>query len=216
MKTRNAVAASLLVWLGTLLLSAALWAWLPDRVPIHWNVHGQPDGFVGRLAGALLVPGMLLATILLMLALPAMSPKSFRIEPFRNAYNFVTVLLSALFGYIHLVSLWAAINPGMDSGRVLIGGMLIVFALLGNVMGKVRQNYWMGFRTPWTLSSNAVWISTHRLGARLVVATSVLGLALLILGAPFWLVFSLVMVGFLYPVLYSFLEYKRLERSGGV
>lgn len=216
MRTRTAVAASLLVWLGTLLLSAVLWAWLPDRVPIHWNIHGQPDGFVGRLAGALLAPGMLFATIALMLALPAMSPKSFRIEPFRNAYNFVMVLLSALFGYIHLVSLWAAINPGMDSGRLLIGGMLLVFALLGNVMGKVKRNFWMGFRTPWTLSSDAVWTSTHRLGARLVVATSVLGFALLILGAPFWLVFSLVMVGFLYPVLYSFLEYKRLERSGGV
>ena len=78
----------------------------------------------------------------------------------------------------------------MDIGRALIGGMFLFFALLGNVMGKVRKNFYIGIRVPWTLASDRVWNDTHRLAAWLMVGGGILGFLLVILGAADRLVAS--------------------------
>jgi uncharacterized membrane protein len=90
-----------------------------------------------------------------------------------------------------------------------------VFAtLLGNVLGKVRRNFWLGVRTPWTLANERVWYSTHRLAARSMVVAGLLALAAVILDLPGVLAVSVLGAGFAIPVGWSLLYYKRLERSG--
>ncbi len=132
------------------------------------------------------------------------------------------LLVVALFGFIHVLLLYSYLRPtpadadeaNFDLVRILLGGEMMFFGLLGNLMGKVRRNFWMGVRTPWTLASEAVWIRTHRVTAWLWTAGApLLGVAVLA-GLP--IVWSLVpfVAMILYPVLYSLLLYKRLEREG--
>ena len=85
---------------------------------------------------------------------------------------------------------------------------------MGNVLGKVRRNFWMGVRTPWTLASEKVWVATHRLAARLLTAGGLAGAVAAWLGAPLVLCFWLLMVALLWPAVHSLLLYKRLEREG--
>jgi uncharacterized membrane protein len=87
-------------------------------------------------------------------------------------------------------------------------------ALLGNVMGKVRRNFYVGVRTPWALANERVWNATHRFAAKTFVAAGVIGLALTLLGFTGWPVFVLLMAGLLAPVAYSLVFYKQLERRG--
>lgn len=86
--------------------------------------------------------------------------------------------------------------------------------LTGNVLGKVRRNFFIGIRTPWTIASEPVWNATHRFAAKTFFAGGLAGLVFTILGAPIWLSLAAILVAVLAPVFYSLVVYKQLQRRG--
>jgi uncharacterized membrane protein len=90
--------------------------------------------------------------------------------------------------------------------------VFVILIVIGNPMGKVRRNFFIGIRTPWTLASEAVWYATHRLAARLMVASGLLGLIAVWLGAPHWVLLVLMTAWGLVAAGYSLLLYKRLPQ----
>jgi uncharacterized membrane protein len=191
-------------------------------VPTRWNIEGKVDGWGGKSWATFLVPGMMIAFLVLFAFLPALSPKHFEVDSFRSTYLYILVLLTALFFYINgviLLATWQEVREGprfMDIGRALIGGIFLFFALLGNVMGKVRKNFYIGIRVPWTLASDRVWNDTHRLAAWLMVSVGVIGFLLVIAGAFPIVAIGLLIGSMLIPVVYSFIHYKSLERRGAL
>ena len=118
--------------------------------------------------------------IVLFYFLPALSPKQFEVDTFRSTYLYIMVLVVGLFAYMHGVLLYVvhqktAGGATFDLGRAFIAGMFLFFGLLGNVIGKVRKNFYIGIRVPWTLASDRVWNDTHRLAAWVWVAAGVIG-----------------------------------------
>ena len=87
---------------------------------------------------------------------------------------------------------------------------------MGNVIGKVRKNFYIGIRVPWTLASDRVWNDTHRMAAWLWVAAGILGFASIALGAPMYVAIGLLVAAGLVPVIYSFIHYKALEGRGAL
>jgi uncharacterized membrane protein len=207
-----AIGLTALAWAA----SIALYPGLPAKIPTHWNFRGEIDAYGSKSWGAFLLPGVMTGLLALVGFLPALSPRNFAVDSFRSTYLFVLVLVQMLFGYIHGLSLYAAASGRVDVGRALIGGMLLVLALLGNVLGKVRRNFYIGVRTPWTLASDRVWNDTHRLAAWLMVLGSLAGLVLTVAGASLIAPLAIVMASLLAPAFYSFVHYKRLERRGEV
>jgi uncharacterized membrane protein len=193
--------------------------WLPEIVPTHWNAHNVPDKYTSRddmLVYLLLPPGVMLVFMLLAMILPWLSPLRFKVEPFRATWDYIFALVVVLFGYIHAVLLAAYMGriKEADFPRWLIGGMLVIFAMLGNQLGKVQRNFWLGIRTPWTLASDTVWIRTHRLGAWTFTGSALAGLALLLAGVNLIVVMIVFAAGAVFPVFYSLWSYKRLEKAG--
>jgi uncharacterized membrane protein len=211
MKTRNAVISVLAILAAGLGAWAALYGRLPARIPIHWNIHGQVDGWAGKGTALTILAGMVLLFLLFILAGEWLSPVSFKISPFRETFNYVMVICAALMLYIHAIVLLSGLHPNRNFGRWLVGGLFVFFALIGNLLGKVRRNFWMGIRTPWTLASEEVWIATHRLGARLMVAAGIAGAVCVALGVPLPVCFALLIGSLLIPVLYSLWLSKKLE-----
>jgi uncharacterized membrane protein len=191
--------------------------WLPENVPTHWGVSGQPDRFTSRdalLPILLLPPGLLLFLLLLGLVLPWLSPVQFKIEPFAATYYYIFEILTILLAYLHVMILAAYLGWVVTVDRWIIAGLLLMMILLGNVLGKVRRNFWVGVRTPWTLASEVVWTRTHRLAAWLFVLSSLLGLVLLLTSLPSVVALIPFLAGSLAPVVYSLILYKSLERQG--
>jgi uncharacterized membrane protein len=124
--------------------------------------------------------------------------------------------LVALLAYIHLLVLGAALGVTLDMSRAIMGGVCLLIALMGNVLGKVRRNFYIGVRTPWTIANEQVWNATHRFAAKTFFAGGVAGLLAVILRAPFWVPMSAILIAALSPVIYSLLFYKRLERQGNL
>jgi uncharacterized membrane protein len=190
---------------------------LPEQVPTHWNVHGEPDAFSPKekiLPTFLLVPGAMVVALVLTPLLAWLSPQKFKVDVFRDTYGYVMMLVVALMGYLNAVILLASVGHYQYLNRLLLCGIFLFIALIGNVLGKVRRNFWMGVRTPWTLASDTIWIQTHRLAAWLFVGVGLLGFVAVLLGAPLVACFAGICVAALVPVLHSLILYKRLEREG--
>lgn len=200
--------------LAVVLGSAVVYPNLPDQVPMHWNIHGEVDGYGSKLSATILMPLVMAGMIALFAIFPWMSPRRFEIEPFRETYLYLMVLITAMMAYLHAVALATALEAPFPMPRMLVGGLLIFFALMGNVLGRVQRNFYVGVRTPWTLASERVWADTHRLAAWMFFGIGLVGAIAIFAGAPLWVGFVLIMLAAVIPVIYSFVHYKQLERRG--
>ncbi|MFO0891070.1 MAG: SdpI family protein [Isosphaeraceae bacterium] len=191
-------------------------------MPIHWNIEGKVDGWGDKTWATFLTPLLMAVFLVLFAFLPALSPKHFEVDTFRSTYLYIMVLVTALFFYMNAVILqatWQEVREGprsLDIGRALIGGIFLFFALMGNVMGKVRKNFYIGIRVPWTLASDRVWNDTHRLAAWIMVGVGFLGFILVVAGVHPMVAFGLLIGSMIIPVVYSFIHYKSLERRGAL
>ncbi len=214
MSTKTAAILVLCVTVAAMAGSAILYPSLPERVPTHWNLRGDPDRWSGKLFGAVILPGLVALPLLFILIGDWLSPERFKISAFRWSFNYLMVILAALLAYLHAVTLTAALHPERAYGRWIAGGIFLFLAWVGNLLGKTRRNFWIGVRTPWALASDAVWIGTHRLAARVFMAVGILGALAAALGvSPVWC-FAGLMAGVMIPVFYSFWLSKKLEKQG--
>jgi uncharacterized membrane protein len=189
---------------------------LPDTIPTHWNIHGEIDGYGHKPIALLLMPVTMAGLLALFRLLPWLSPMRFEVDAFRPTYLYVMLLVLALLAYLQALMIWAAWSGTADVSRYLVGGLFLFFALVGNVLGRVKRNFWIGIRTPWTLASERVWIDTHRFAARMFVGVGLLGFAAVVAGLPEAYAFGLFLASVLASALYSLVLYKRLERRGEV
>jgi uncharacterized membrane protein len=216
------VIATAVVFAASLLIYVNRDRWLPAQVPTHWNAANQVDATTPRdaiLPVLLLMPGLMAGWTLLALALPWLSPKPFSVDTFRGTYDYIMLLATLLFGWIHVSLLVGFVWPAPAVFiRMLLGGVFLFLALLGIVMGRVRRNFWIGVRTPWTLANETVWDETHRLAAWTITAAGLIacGAALIYPLAGLFVGLPVILAGGLTPVIYSAVLYKRLEKAGKV
>ena len=219
--TRNRVywALALALAASSVVATAIVYTQLPRTIPIHWNIQGKVDGY-GTKATLLIVPVVTLGFLGFFRGLSYLSPRGYEVDTFRSTMVFVMVCVVALFvvmqGVILLVT-WqtvARVAHPIDIGRVLFANMFLFLALIGNQMGKIRRNFYIGVRTPWTLASERVWNDTHRLAAWTMVAGSLIGFLVVVAGLSLILAFAVLIVSALIPIVYSFVHYKQIEKKG--
>lgn len=187
---------------------------LPEKLPVHWNASGQVDRYGGQAEALYLVPAISLFLLLLLWALPQLSPKGKDIEAFRPQYDATIIVFSGFMTLIHVAVLLNALRS-FDVSKLVFGGVCLLFVFIGNILGKVTRNYWMGIRTPWTLESDAVWEKTHRMAGRWMVVTGLIGFVISVF-TPWPLVsIGLILVGSFYPVIYSYFVYRGTTPPSG-
>lgn len=191
---------------------------LPSTAPLHWDARGHVNGWGPRWSLFVYGPGMMGLIVLLFAALPWLSPKKFEVESFRATYLYLMIVVVALLAYCQMLIVAAAMGSilgvTIDISRAILGGVGLLIALMGNVLGKVRRNFFIGVRTPWTIANEQVWNATHRLAAKTFFAGGLVALGIAVLGEPFWLALAAILLAALTPAMYSLIFYKRLERGG--
>jgi len=212
--SRNYYLVSLLATAIVAIVIVAAYPHLPDYVATHWNLQNQPNGYSPKWFVFVLGPGFMVGAMLLMRALPWLSPKNFEVDAFRPTFLQIMVIIVCLMGYLALVVVWVGLGHGMNVGRAISGGLCLLFALLGNLMGKVRRNFYVGIRTPWAIANERVWNATHRFAGKVFVVAGLLGLILTWLGWDGWPVLTILLLAAFVPVVYSLVFYKGLERRG--
>lgn len=162
---------------GMFLAAVISWPSAPDRIPVHWGVNFQPDRYGGKFEGLLAIPLLGLGLYALLLFLPRIDPGRANYPRFAGAYAAIRIALTAfLAGVYGLIHLWIrGVEWSLRTIMPLLLGAL--FVVVGNFMGKIRPNWFVGIRTPWTLSSKRAWARTHRLGGWVFVLYGLLWMA---------------------------------------
>lgn len=185
---------------------------LPARVPIHWNLAGEANRWSGPLFAVLFAPAMALAVWLLLLVLPAIDPRRENYAAFIGFYRTLRLGIVMIFAAVQALTLSAGLGrpEGRPDAVLLVVAALFVF--IGNSLGRVRHNYFVGVRTPWTLANEEVWRRTHRFAGPLFVAAGLVGAVGLLLSAPWQLAPLLIGVAgvAVATVVYSYLAYRRV------
>lgn len=154
--------------------SALVWPTAPDEIPMHWNVSGEVDRYGGKGEGLFLLPFIGLGIYLGMRYMPRVDPGRANYARFSGVYSALRAGILLLMAVIHAtVLLWAVGRP-VNVAAIAPFGVGGLFLLIGGVLGKVRPNWFVGVRTPWTLSSKQSWVRTHRLGGWLFMALGVM------------------------------------------
>lgn len=216
MSTRNTTIVVLLMLAAATLAGLLLWNQLPDPVASHWNVNDQVDGYMSRFWGVFMLPLITLAMLALFLVVPAIDPLKANIAQFREVFNVFIVLIVAFMVYIHGLTLaWNLGYTGFKmSGAMLPAiGLLLIFA--GFMMRQAKRNFFIGIRTPWTLSSDTVWNATHRLGAVLFMISGILAFIGGLVGGmtAFWLMFIPIIGSTIFLLVYSYVLYQRETKA---
>lgn len=204
----------LLILLIALIVAFLVYPSMPDRVPIHWNVNGEVDNYGSREFGTFFLPILNVLMYVLFIVMPNFDPKKANYKKFDSSYLTIRysmhIFLALLFGLTVAASLGYPVNIG----KWVAAGVAVLFIAMGNTMGRVRHNYFVGFKFPWTLANEDVWKRTHQVGAKAMVAGGILSLIGVILTSGS-LSFIILMAGIFVPMIlvtiYSYMIYKRLE-----
>lgn len=216
MKRKGSILAMWLLALLPLVLVAVFYSRLPDQVPMHWGFDGEINRYGSKnelwLIGAL---GPLFA--LLFQFLPRLDPKRRNYEKFQTYYEAFSLVLVAFIAVMMGVALLESFRPGtLSMGRVVSALVGLLFLFVGNLMGKVKPNFFMGIRNPWTLSDPDVWNRAHRLGGGLFFLTELVTVVSAIL-LPEPVTFAVLMAGTLLtaliPTVMSYFWYKKVAGS---
>jgi uncharacterized membrane protein len=207
---RNYFLIAALIIAVTLVATLVIYPDLPRRVPVHWNFRGDIDRYADK-KEVFLGPALMVGMLLLFAVLPWLSPKRFEVDTFRSTYLYIMLVVLVFMAYDQALMVRAALSAPLDMPRAVMGSLFLVLALLGNVLGKVRRNFYIGVRTPWTLASEKVWDATHRFAARVFVLAGVAGLLSLTVTTRPVTGLVIVAVAALASVGYSLVYYKRLE-----
>jgi len=205
---------SLALIAGGAAFGGAMYSRMPERVPTHWNIYGVADGFGPRWELAFGVPVVLAGVMVLLALLPLMGPFRANFERFRVVYGRVCVTIAAAMVAIHVVVVLKGAGRAIDIGAAMAVILGVLFAVLGNWMGKLRRNMYIGIRTPWTIANDVVWERTHRIGGRIMMACGVVIVAAGLMGLSdtmcFVVVMSSVGVLVLWSIVYSYVIYRRV------
>jgi len=216
MSTRTTTIIVLLLLVAATAAGLLLWNRLPDQMASHWDINDQVNGYMPKVWGVFLMPLISLGMFVLFLAVPAIDPLKANIAKFREAFNLFIVLIVAFMLYIHGLTLaWSLGYTNFKMSTSMLPAMGLLFIFLGFMLRKAKRNFFIGIRTPWTLSSDTVWDKTHQLGAILFMASGVLAFIGGILGGmmAFWFLFVPLIGSTLFLLFYSYVLYQREIRA---
>lgn len=186
---------------------------LPAEIPSHWNAAGEVDSYMQKKKFIVFLPSITFFVIILFPILSKIDPRKKNYKFFKRSWLILQTGIVMFFAYLYFVNLYLALNPGKSIEPFMFGGIGVLFILIGNYLGKIRQNYFIGIKTPWTLNNEEVWNKTQRVGGWSFVISGLIIFAEVFLK---WqvlpvMIFAVVFAS-LTPVIYSYFIYRKIEK----
>ena len=200
------VITSCIILLQTL-VGMILWEQLPDPIATHFGMNNEPDGWTSKAFTVFGMPLILLALHLICLMVSFMPSQ---MKHYSHKLKYVMLLTVPAVSLLMMVVCYGhALGMGFNVGRVVVPFVGVLLAVSGNYMPKVRRNYTVGIKVPWTLADDENWDRTHRFAAPVWVIGGLLLMVLGLIGYTAWPVFLLLMVIVFLPMAYSFALYMK-------
>src|SRR5213079_550684 len=204
-------------WFGLVIavvaVALSLWAYprLPPSVVTHWSLNGTPDGYSSRLWALAIIPVMLVIMTVIFNVLPKIDPRHENYVKFLSSYWLIANAVIVFLLVAHGLIIAAGLGFSIQIDRLMPLGIGLLFVFLGNFLTRVEPNWFVGIRTPWTLSSDTVWRRTHRTGGWVFVVGGFVLAASVFLpqGAFLPLLIAAILIVAVIPVVQSYILWKR-------
>ena len=200
---------------ASMVVGAYLYPSMPERVASHWGAQGQVNGYMPRSWGLLLMPAITFILLAFFYVIPKIDPLRGNIDSFKAHYDNFILIFTCFMTLIYLQTVLWNVGVQVNPLTVISFGLFVLFHYSGILLENSKRNWFIGIRTPWTLSSDAVWEKTHRMGGRMFKGCGIICLLGVIL-PDFAILFIIVpiLLTAVYTTVYSHLEYKK-ERPQG-
>jgi uncharacterized membrane protein len=212
MTTRSTTIIVLILIAAATIAGLLLWDQFPEQMASHWNENDQVDGYMPKFWGVFLMPLVTLGMFLLFLVIPNIDPLKANIAQFRDTFNLFVTFIIGFMIYVHaLTLLWNLGYTNFKLSQAMLPAMGLLFIVIGSLLRKAKRNFFIGIRTPWTLSSDYVWDKTHQLGAVLFTASGVLAVIGGFFGGmiAFWFLFVPMIGSTIFVLIYSYVLYQK-------
>jgi len=213
MKVNKAVAAIGALAVVFFILAGAFYPFMPELMTSHWNAKGEADGMMSRFWGLFLFPLVSLGITVLLLAIPKIDPLKANIQKFKSYYYGFIISFLVYFLYIYILTLVWNLGWKFNFSQMIIPAVGILMFIVGVLTSKAKRNFFIGIRTPWTLSSDEVWNRTHRLGG---IMFKIAGIVILLLSfvseIAIYVLLGLALGITVWLIVYSYILFRRLGR----
>jgi uncharacterized membrane protein len=189
-----------------------IWTQLPDRIPIHWDYNGHANGFSTKTIGLLLLPIINIGLAALLFFLSKVDPKAWMMNVPSVSMRPIRLAITGFLLVIYLGTTLSMVGLNIPINAIFQGALPLLFLLLGNYLPRIKPNYFVGVRVPWTLEDPDNWRQTHHFAGRLWVILSLIYLVILIAQhgtMPMWAFVAYLVIVTLAPIVYSFLLFHR-------
>jgi len=191
-------------------LAIYLYPQMPERMASHWNTKGEVDGYMCKFWGLFLMPIILLCLFLLFILIPKIDPLKENIAKFRKYFDGFIVLITLFLFYIYLLSIAWNLGKRFNMGQMMMPALGMLFYYCGILTENAKRNWFIGIKTPWTLSSERVWDKTHKIGGKLFKAAGLIAfLGIFFPNYAFYFILVPALLVAFYTIIYSYFEYQK-------
>lgn len=216
MTARTTTIIVLILIVVAVLAAFLVWNRLPEQMASHWGINDQVNGYISKFWGVFMMPLISLGMFLLFLLIPNIDPLKANIAKFRGVFNLFIIFIIGFMLYIHVLTLiWNLGYTSFAISKAMLPAIGLLLILIGYLMRQAKRNWFIGIRTPWTLSSDYVWDKTHQFGAILFMVSGVLA----VIGGFFggmialWFLFVPLIGSTVFLLVYSYVLYQRETRA---
>ena len=215
MKTKNIQILIIGLILVSFLIGAYLYPYMPEKMASHWDANGSVDGYMPKLWGLFLLPVISAILFLVYMLIPKIDPLKGNIEKFRGHFDVFILLLFVFLFYVHMLTMLWNLSYRFNIIQLLAPAFGLIIYYAGIMMENAKQNWFIGVRTPWTLSSEVVWDKTNKLAGKLFKVAGVLAaMGLIFPKSAIFLILVPVILAAVYPIIYSYQKYQQEIKAG--
>jgi len=183
---------------------------MPDKMASHWNFKGKVDDYIPKFWGLFLMPFISIGLFLLFVLIPRIDPLKVNIAKFRKYFDTFIVLIILFLFYIYLLTIFWNIGMKFSIIQFLVPAFGIIIYYAGVLVENAKRNWFIGIRTPWTLSNEKVWEKTHKIGGKLFKIAGVIAfLGVFLQSSALFFVLAPVILIAIYTIVYSYFEYQK-------
>jgi len=215
MKTKNIQILIIGLILVSFLIGAYLYPYMPEKMASHWDANGSVDGYMPKLWGLFLLPVISAILFLVYMLIPKIDPLKGNIEKFRGHFEVFILLLFVFLFYVYMLTMLWNLSYRFNIIQLLAPAFGLIIYYAGIMMENAKQNWFVGVRTPWTLSSEVVWDKTNKLAGKLFKVAGVLAaMGLIFPKYAIFLILVPVILAAVYPIIYSYQKYQQEIKAG--
>jgi uncharacterized membrane protein len=214
MKIKKTDIAILIIILISFATAAYYYPQMPGKMASHWNARGEADDYISKGFVLYLIPVITAVMYMISLLILEIDPLRKNIEKFRKYFDWFILFMIVFLFYIHILAIATNLGYVFNMATMILPPMGVLFICTGFLTERAKRNWSIGIRTPWTLSDDAVWEKTNKLGGKLFKAAGIITILGVFSGsASIWIALASVLTAAILPMLYSCVEYKKSKKK---